>query len=549
MKRKINIFLTLVCTICMLFSFTITARAEENSLKHNSFNNSEQGDSHRFQGKDRYDTSLLIADELNDGQKVPNIVLASAHNFPDALTSSVLAFQLKAPIILVSPGHKDSQKCLDYIKEHLADNGAVTIIGGFGVISKETQDWLKDNGMNIKRLAGKDRFDTNSLIIDQMDVEKGTPVIIANAYNYPDALGAASLAASKGWPILLSGPANLPESVRDFLESDQPDTVYLVGGEGVLDHKIADQIEAISPDSEIQRLSGKDRFETLSTILAKFYPDPDVIYVANGFDYADTLAGSELAANNNAPILLVNPRSQDLPRSIVNYLTSLRDNNVLPAVEVLGGEGAVPQNLIDRINEILNSEPDNRALIKEKITVSDPSETGFTIALTPALDNLTKNNFILKYGKAAVTINSAATSDSGKTYEISADLQAGRTYTFTAVKDGYIFGTPRHVEIPNPEITVTNAQTLGTTNIVLKMSDELNGSEGDPNAFTVEGIASNPNVINVKVDGKEVTLTLDDAIVSTDANIAVSYEKTGVHDLTNGILVENFVDYAVDNRV
>jgi len=63
---------------------------------------------------------------------------------------------------------------------------------------------------------------------------------------------------------------------------------------------------------------------------------------------------------------------------------------------------------------------------------------------------------------------------------------------------------------------------------------------GDPEAFEVVGVASNPTITNVTVSGTKVTLALSSSIVSTDAYVTVNYAKTGTRDLTNGAPVANF---------
>ena len=583
---------------------------------------------HRFYGQDRFQTSTSIASVLDDGQQVQNIVLASAYNFPDALSASTLAYQLKAPIILVSPGHKDSITSYNFVKDHLVAGGTVTIVGGTGIISRGSERWLIDNGFHVNRLGGKDRFATNALIVNQLNVPQGTPVIIASGMDFPDALGISSLAASKGWPILLSNPSELTQSVKDFLSSDQPTDVYIVGGEGILHNVVSNQIQTLSPNSQIQRLGGYDRFETLSLILNKFYPNPTQIYVANGFDFADALSGSTLAATHNAPILLVDPKSNNLPRSLYDYLITLRNNNVQPQVNVLGGEASVPQRLLDKINDILQnggvtttptetltvSNPSTTGFVvgvspainnmtvndftllnswgnpmtitsattlnggatyaltaslnaaqtytltaaktgytfvtaqyvvvptitsSEMFTVTDPSTTGFTVVANPALNGLNANDFILLDGSTRMTISLASTTNSGVTYKITSALTAGHTYTVTAFKSGYYFGTAQNVVVPSAA-TVSSAVMSDSEHIVLTMSKALTGSISDPQAFKVAGVASEPTVTNVSVSGTTVTLTLSSAIVSTDSYVTVNYAKTGIYDLTNGAPVANF---------
>lgn len=549
MKRKFKVLVSLVCTASLFFSFTLAAQAKPGK----SEDKPGKSESHRFFGEDRFETSTSVANMLDNGQQVQNIVLASAHNFPDALSASTLAYQLKAPIILVNPGYKDSMMSYNYVKDHLVTGGTVTIVGGNGIISRSAEQWLLNNGFHVNRLGGKDRFETNALIVKQLNVTTGTPIIIASGTDFPDALGISSLAASKGWPILLSNPSNLTQSVQDFLTSDQPTEVYVVGGQGVLHNGLLDQIKTLSPNSQIQRLGGADRFETLAQILNKFYPNPTQIYVANAFDFADALSGSTLAAAQNAPILLVNPRSEDLPKSIEAYLEILKNNNVQPQVNVLGGEGAVPGRLVNKINEILQYGGENKeenddetTTTSSAITVSNPSTTGFTVTLNPAVNDLQVNNFTLADTTgSAITITGATPLDDGKKYALSAALTAGQSYTLTVTKEGHTFGTAQNVVVPFAS-TVSSAVITDSRYIVLTMSSALTGSLADPLAFKITGAASAPTVTNAAVFGTKVILTLSSAIVNTDSNVLVSYVKTGNNDLTNGAPVDNFTITAVN---
>lgn len=313
----------------------------------------------RFYGQDRFQTSIAVARQLYEGQQVQNVVLASAYSFPDALAASTLATKLKAPIILVGSGYRDSAESLTFVKNHLVSGGTVTIVGGTGVVPREIEQWMLDNAFVVTRLGGRDRFATDALIVKQLNVTTGSSIVIANGYDFPDALGISSVAASKGWPVLLTGPDNISQAALDVIQNVAPSNIYLVGGNGVIHPDVLNQIQTVAPNAQIQRFGGADRFETLSLILMKFYPNPSQIYLANGFDFADALSGSSLAAANNAPILLVDPRAKDLPAGVHDYLITLRNTGVNPQVNVLGGAGAVPDRLVDRVNAILQSGDEN----------------------------------------------------------------------------------------------------------------------------------------------------------------------------------------------
>lgn len=342
MKKTFSIAVVVSIIVCMLTGTVIAGAAQK---KYNK----------RYDGKDRFQTSIAIAEQLYGDKKVDNIVMASAYNFPDALAAGTLAVKLNAPIILAGKGNNDTIDSLVYIENHLTPGGTVTIVGGFGAVPKVISNYLTKKGCKVDRLDGKDRFATDAKIVSELNIAKGTPVIIANGYNYPDALGIASLAASKGWPILLTSPNKLPQAVSDFVKSEQPTDIYIVGGEAVVNDKIKDALQSDAPGAKIERFSGNDRFETLSKVLNEFFPKPSKIYIANGFEFADALTGSTLAASSDAPILLINPACKSLPLAVKNYLISLHKDGIDPEVDVLGGTGSVPDYIMDRIYDILGT--------------------------------------------------------------------------------------------------------------------------------------------------------------------------------------------------
>ncbi len=304
----------------------------------------------RLFGQDRIQTSIAVAEQGFQGDQLQNVIIASGYSFPDALAASTLATKLKAPIILTGYSVLDSQVSLDYIKSRLVAGGTVTIVGGPAVVPIRVQEWLLDSGYKVVRLGGEDRFETDALIVNELNVANGTPVVIVSGNNFPDALGIASIAASKGWPILLSGPNELPESVKSFIATMQPSHAYVVGGEAILSKAVLAEVQKASLRTKITRFGGYDRFDTLAQVVTTFYPNPTEIYLANGFDFADALSGSINAAQRNAPILLIDPKANMLPPSIREYLVNNHDPNLVMKLNVLGGIAAVPELAVELVN-------------------------------------------------------------------------------------------------------------------------------------------------------------------------------------------------------
>lgn len=88
--------------------------------------------------------------------------------------------------------------------------------------------------------------------------------------------------------------------------------------------------------------------------------------------------------------------------------------------------------------------------INETLTVSNPSTSGFTVALSPALNGLKISNFKLVDSSGShVVLTSATTTVGGATYAITAALSAGQTYTLTAADAGYTFNTAQNVAVPD----------------------------------------------------------------------------------------------------
>ncbi|MDA8441306.1 MAG: cell wall-binding repeat-containing protein, partial [Peptococcaceae bacterium] len=309
----------------------------------------------RITGSDRFGTSTQIAQNLY-GNQIQNIVVASGNNYADALSAGDLAKKLNAPIILVNSSVHGSKDAMDYIESHLAQGGNIYIVGGQGTVPTSMSRKFRDMNYEVHRLGGQNRYQTDSQVVSQLNVPLNTPVVLASGNGYADALGISSIAASKGWPILLTDKRNLDPSVKAFITNDQPSQVYIIGGNGVISSKISSTVKDLVPNTTITRLGGADRFATLAEILDTFYPHPSQIYVANGTGYADALSGSPLAASQDAPILLVNPHSNQLPPAIVTYLLQLRAAGVQPQITSLGGTAAVPDALLQQIANYLGEQ-------------------------------------------------------------------------------------------------------------------------------------------------------------------------------------------------
>ncbi|WP_186431593.1 cell wall-binding repeat-containing protein [Clostridium sp. BSD9I1] len=290
----------------------------------------------RVQGLDRFKTSRAIAEEIGFTE-LENVVITSGYGFADGLSAGTFAKKLNAPLLLAGD-LKSSSEAIAYISGKLKSNGNVYIIGGEGVVSKETENVLTSKGYKVTRIFGKGRIETNDAIINELEVTQGTPVFISNALGYADALSASGVAAIKDYPMLLTNADKLPDVIKDQLTKIKPSKVYIVGGEAVVKPAVVNEIKTILPSVEIVRLGGSSRYETSMSIFNEFNLDSKNIVLASGKGFADALSGSQLAAKLNAPMVLADETNLFKQQSEF-------DKKALENYYLLGGTGSLTTNV------------------------------------------------------------------------------------------------------------------------------------------------------------------------------------------------------------
>ncbi|MBL4933634.1 cell wall-binding repeat-containing protein [Clostridium paridis] len=294
----------------------------------------------RLEGKDRYETAISISNEVIKDSTVNNVILATGSDFPDALTGSVLAAKLKAPILLTGDDSNNA-KDLDFINKNLPKSGNIYVLGSSGVIPDKLINQIKANGYNnITRLGGNNREETARIINQNLNVPKGTTVVVVTGLDFPDALSISSVAGVYQYPIVLSYKDSLPSASIQTLKDIQPSNVYIIGSEGVVSNNVVNQVKSATPSvgSNVFRFGGKDRFETSTLIAKSFGLNSTNLLIATGFDFPDALSGSVLASKLRAPILLVNSNDTTTTK---NYLDN--DATHITGLIFLGSYGAVSQ--------------------------------------------------------------------------------------------------------------------------------------------------------------------------------------------------------------
>jgi len=175
----------------------------------------------------------------------------------------------------------------------------------------------------INRISGSTRIETAIAVSKALYQSATAPamhnfaVVVANGFNYPDALGGAVLCGVADGPLLLTNPTSLSAGVGDEIKRLGADRVYVVGGPAAVSDTVFSQLQALNPGIGVYRVQGDDRIQTAAEIALQAKSDaagygesiPTLAIIAYAFNYPDALAATPVAACRNVPILLTGTNS------------------------------------------------------------------------------------------------------------------------------------------------------------------------------------------------------------------------------------------------
>lgn len=302
----------------------------------------------RIYGSDRYETSFAAADRVfrKYNRPLESIVIASGQDFPDALSSTKITGNNK-PLILTSSATE--ARTLSFIQTRVKSGGTIYLIGGTGVISQSFENTLKQRGYTIKRLGGKDRYETNLLILKEVKDHNGDyatmpeTLVVVSGKDFADALSASPL----GGTMMIVGD-KLTEGQKQYLDKSFLGKVLIIGGTGAVSASVEQELKTYAPT---ERIGGTDRYETSELVALWRNSDPtlrDICFVS-GSSFADGIVAGAFVRSyglTGAPVVLVSNERGQSP--LMNaYIGGLYPNS--PSAWVFGGSSLIKDKTIVEI--------------------------------------------------------------------------------------------------------------------------------------------------------------------------------------------------------
>lgn len=299
-------------------------------------------DVYRLKGDTRYETGVSISNHGWHWDQTDYVVIGRGDLPIDALTGSVLASELDAPLLLT-----ESNKLTSSVERELdrLNPEFVYILGSTGAISSSVESELDKKFNTVKRITGDTRYGTARNVAKEIDSRQNVKeVFVATGdEKSSDALTIAPYAGEKNIPILLTNSKTLSEDVQRFINEAGVSKVTIIGGNVAVSQNVENQLKKIVGNSNVTRVKGDTRFGTSIAIINKYYTKSELesLFISQGMETADALTASPLAAKEASPILLT--QSNKVPSEVNSWLKNQVKSK--PDLYFLGGSKAISESV------------------------------------------------------------------------------------------------------------------------------------------------------------------------------------------------------------
>jgi len=195
----------------------------------------------RIAGANRYETAARLAIRFFTPAQTSGAYLVNGGNFPDALAAGAASSYTGRPVLLTQT------RTLPAATSNVFDTlgiDTVTIVGGDNAVTPGVADAVDTKVGSVIRIAGINRYDTAAQLASTIN-SAGRNVLIATGTNFPDALGAAAVAARLDASLILSTPNTIPTHSTTYLNRRPPISITILGGTNAITRTTETQLATI----------------------------------------------------------------------------------------------------------------------------------------------------------------------------------------------------------------------------------------------------------------------------------------------------------------
>ncbi|MGD7024748.1 cell wall-binding repeat-containing protein [Rossellomorea vietnamensis] len=199
----------------------------------------------------------------------------------------------------------------------------------------------KTSGVYTERLSGLTRYET-AVEISKSGWDKADTVVLARGDSFPDALAGAPLAYKLDAPILLSEKDEINQATLKEIERLEATNIILLGGSSAISSMVEEAL--IEKDFNVERIHGKNRYETAVKIAEKLNSKTNKSVLVYGYNFPDALSSAAYAARNGYPILLTDRGS--ISQGTENYIENFSRQEVI----AIGGSAVIQDSVLKSLS-------------------------------------------------------------------------------------------------------------------------------------------------------------------------------------------------------
>ena len=198
----------------------------------------------------------------------------------------------------------------------------------------------------IKRLAGINRYETSVAISKDGWKQTSDVVVLGRGDLSVDALTGSVLAKKYNAPLLLTKNKELPSVVESELDRLQPKKVYILGGQAAISEDVVKQLSTKGYISDIERISGENRYETSIAVANEIGNSNQVIVTTGDEKSPDALSIAPYAASKQIPIVLT--AGEKLSEATSSYINAAHPVKAT----IIGGVNAVSKSVAEALGTV-----------------------------------------------------------------------------------------------------------------------------------------------------------------------------------------------------
>ena len=257
-------------------------------------------------GEDRFETAIEISKSWKTSQEA---IIVNSTAESDLLCATVLASQIDCPILLTNKNNINESTNNEIKRLNI---NKLYLIGGKDVIYETIEKELSKSNIKIERICGEDRYETSISIANKVrELKKSNTAILVNGeYSVADAVSISPIAGDKNIPVIIC-KNNQVKLQKEWMKNNDIKNLYIIGGEDVINKTIEKELNI--DNINIERIYGKDRYETNAKIIENFYKQVKInkVFYCKGKnlnkenEIIDGMLVSPLASKEKSPIILL----------------------------------------------------------------------------------------------------------------------------------------------------------------------------------------------------------------------------------------------------